>query len=243
MAYGDPIARYDPFPINGPFGISLNLLNQSVLNAEGVWVPAGCMAAGTLELTGSMSTVGVDVYGSNAPGAPLNSYVLTIAGSATAADVVSLTFTSPLLPGGEVASYTVAGGNTATVIATALVASIASKARLKALGVTASNLAGVITVNYPSVPLSDPTNGTTFYNTSTSPGPANTIGVTSGVSGSATETVALAGVVAGSTKIGTTLAALGLTALTPLPFKWIRARIITLTGGGANITANVYGHS
>ena len=70
----------------------------------------------------------------------------TIAGTAVAGDVLNLIFTAPYLPGGAVtATYTAVGADNATTMANGLVAAINANAALAAAGITATNVAGVIT--------------------------------------------------------------------------------------------------
>lgn len=118
-----------------------------------------------------------------------NSASVLIGGTATNGDVVTLTFTSTQIPGGaSTAAYTVAGGNTPTVIAAGLAAAVMANSTLTNANVFANVDAftspGVIRVIF---------NGTSTIGT--------ILTVTSGVSGSATETVAITGgVTAGSVR-------------------------------------------
>ena len=92
---------------------------------------------------------------------------MTLDGSATASDVVSVTVENANLAGGqETAQYTVAGGNTLTNVATGVAAAINADANLAAIGVGASSSAAVLTVSTD-----------TSYTASTSGGATETISV------------------------------------------------------------------
>lgn len=84
-----------------------------------------------------------------APGS--GSATVTIAGTIFGVnDTVTLTFTNPANPSFPISVvYTVAGGSSAAIIAAGLVALINANATLVAAGISASNLAGVITVLQP----------------------------------------------------------------------------------------------
>lgn len=104
------------------------------------------------------------------------SLTITVAGTATAGDVVSLTFTNPKLASTyawpRTVAYTVGAGNTTTQIAAGLVSAIVADPILRITGTQASNAANVIT----------------FLQMGSD---ANNTVVTSHVSGSATEIVTL----------------------------------------------------
>jgi phage tail sheath gpL-like len=75
---------------------------------------------------------------------------ITIAGTALTGDQITALFTSPNLPGGYVAvTQAVTTGQSATTIAGNLVSAINANAALIAAGITATNLAGVITLVVP----------------------------------------------------------------------------------------------
>lgn len=72
---------------------------------------------------------------------------VTIAGTALTGDQISILFASPVLPGGAVQiTRAVTTGDSATTSAGALVTSINGNAALAAAGITAANVAGVITL-------------------------------------------------------------------------------------------------
>jgi hypothetical protein len=118
----------------------------------------------------------------------------TIGGTVTAGDVTSLTVYSAGLTGGsKTVSYTAAGGNTLTSIATGLRNAINADTSLAAIGVTATSSAAVVTIA---------TAGTT-YTTSTSGGA--TVTLTQGTNANGNSTVAVGGrVTAGNTATITT---------------------------------------
>jgi RHS repeat-associated protein len=118
----------------------------------------------------------------------------TIGGTVTAGDVTSLTVYSAGLAGGsKTVSYTAAGGNTLTSIATGLRNAINADTNLAAIGVTATSSAAVVTIA---------TAGTT-YTTSTSGGA--TVTLTQGTNANGNSTVAVGGrVTAGNTATITT---------------------------------------
>jgi nucleoid-associated protein YgaU len=76
---------------------------------------------------------------------------ITIAGTALTGDQITALFTSPNLPGGSVAiTQAVTTSQSATTIAGNLVTAIGANAALVAAGITASNVAGVITLVIPA---------------------------------------------------------------------------------------------
>ncbi len=102
---------------------------------------------------------------------------VTVAGTVTTGDVVSLTVENVNLSGGEeTVSYTVAGGNTLTDIATGLKNAINASSTLAAIGVTSTSSAAVVTVA---------TAGTT-YTTSTSGGATETLTLGTNANGNTT---------------------------------------------------------
>jgi hypothetical protein len=76
---------------------------------------------------------------------------ITVAGTALTGDQITALFTGPSLPGGFVAvTQAVTTGQNATTIAGNLVTAIGANAALVAAGITASNVAGVITLVVPA---------------------------------------------------------------------------------------------
>ena len=96
-----------------------------------------------------------------------NNTTVTLGGSATAGDVVSVTVVNANLPNGqETDSYTVAGGNTLSNIAAGLASAINADSNLAAIGVGASSSSAVLTVSTD-----------TSYTASTSGGATESISV------------------------------------------------------------------
>lgn len=218
----------------GPYaihGLALDAIGAAPF--DGCWVPMFGAKYATLELTGLMDTLGVDVYGSNSLEDPGNGYTLTLAGSETNGDVVALVISNPNLLGGSVTiSHTASGGEAVAAIAAALAAGINLNAGLNGIGLKATVAAAVITVRYPSF---GPQTGNGNPSQAAVANPT-TVAYTQGGN---SETIAIAVLTTG-TKLGSTLAAFGLTAVTAVP-RWIKARLTTLTGAGANVSARFSG--
>lgn len=224
-----PLIAYQAGPFSGPFA-AVALLADSVIAAqlpyEGLWVPAMFAKSASVQVSGNFTTLSGDVYASNALNPPLNTYTATLGGSETNGDTLTLTFANPLLPGGSAAvPVTAAGGQTINSLATALAAGINANASLAALGFTAMAVGAVITIQWPSVPPGAGAGGTypSFAQ-------SNTV-ISKNVSGAATETITIAGGTDGSNITASHLTALGVTALNPMPVRWVKARIGTLTSG------------
>lgn len=228
---------YDPFmkieglsAINGPASINGTLLNAvTTANYEGVWLPWQFVKQGSLEVSGTFSGLSCQLYGTNIQ-SPLNSYAITLTGTTrNASDVVTLNFTTP--SGVLTAAYTLGAGETLTTIAAALVAVITASAAFAAAGFMASNLAGVITVTWPSLV---PSAVGSFYTTS-SPGVIQNVQVTSSVTGTGNEAVAVAPG-AGGSALGAAITAAGMTQFT-LSSRWLKVRISTLASGSVTAIA------
>lgn len=235
-----PIVTYESAPFNGPFSLYCVLFDKIIAPPyEGVWLPTKFLKYAQLELEGSQSTLSVDLYGTNLDSVGnVNQYVVTIAGSETTNDVVTLTFKSAQLAGGqEAVAYTVLGGDTATTVAAALVLLINADSKLQGLGIQATNLAGVITVTFPSI-IPNPIQANTSYVPS-SPEYMNNLTITGASNGSASETIAVACGTNG-TKIGASITAFGFTALT-MPMRYFKARLNTLTGTSAFVNGALQG--
>jgi hypothetical protein len=222
----DPIVQITPGPYGSPFEIFSQLIDGATGVQEGVWIDVRQAKYASVSIEGTFTGLTGNIYGSNLPAMPLNQYGVTVAGTVTTNDVVTLTFTNANLPGGSASvSHTSVGGDTVTTIAAALVAAINASAALQAVGIAATNLAGVITVTYPSVypgPLDSPS----------SPPFSNATTISSGVTGSATETIAVA-----VSAIGVSLSAFTVAALIPITTltRWVKARVTAVSTGSANI--------
>lgn len=215
-----PPYSFQGAPFTGPFSFQA-LLADSIQKPlyEGLWVPTGFLKSASIEVFGTFTSLSMGIWGTNRQ-APLNTYTVTVGGSITAADVATLTFRNPNLPGGiATAAYPVAGGNTTTTIATALAAAINANAALAALGVRATSVAAVLTITWPTVP---PNMNTSF----SSPGVASNIALAGSVSGSATETLT---VTLGADGVAiATVTAVGLTTIAQVP-AYMKIRLPTLT--------------
>jgi hypothetical protein len=215
----------------GAYGLNALLLPaaQAVPVYEGPWIQIGGAKDISLELFGSQSTLSVDIYGTNNPN-PVNGYTITIGSTVTSGDTITATFTNPNLPGAGTEAVVVTAGSsdTTTTLAVALAAAINADVNLQGCGISAQQAGAIVTINFPSIwPGGDTAGGTPQ-------GVANFTGVTTTLSAGASETAAVATLTNG-TKIGSSLAAFGFTELTTLP-TYIKARLQTLTGTGANVT-------
>jgi hypothetical protein len=231
-----PLFGYDTLPFNGPFGLRSQLLSSvTAAPFEGLWTPVGGAKIGSIEANGTISTAEIDIYGTNSPaGFPMNTYTVTVGGSATQNDVVGLTFNNPLLPGGsESVNYTVGATPSLTTVAAGLVAAILADTALATLGVVASNAAGVITITWPSI-APETSAGGDQYGTPSSPPMGSATGLTTTLSGGASETLTVTTGTDGF--LLTKITALGFTAIT-MPVRFIKARLVSLTGGSATISA------
>jgi hypothetical protein len=231
----DQLVQYTAGPFAAPFAMQALLADTIVaanLPYEGLWTPVKFAKAASVELFGSQSTLGLDIWATNRFD-PVNTYTVTVGGSETDGDVLNLIFTNPLLPGGaETVSVTTAGGETTTAIAAALAAAVNADAALAPLGFKATSAAAVVTITWPSLPgfaLPVAEEG--------SPPIASTTILTTSKSGGASESLTVAVGADGFKLNGSTLAALGLTNFTSsMPVAYIKARIGTLTGTNANIS-------
>lgn len=225
-------------PSSGPFDMAATIVDGAVApGTEGIWIDTGFCKSLNLELFGSMSTLGVDVYGSNAPMIPLNQYVVTVGGSATAADILTLIFANQnLAVSPRNVAYTVPTSPTINGVAAGIAAAINADTALQGLGVSAAAVGAVITISSPSSP---PGAGYPPSGSPSSPPPSNAIVLTDSLSGGASETLTIAAGTNG-TKIGSTIAGFGFTSITTVP-RWLTARVVTLTGVGAVATGNVHG--
>lgn len=222
-------------PIYGaPYGIIVPVApGIKAANFEGVWAPISGAKLATLELYGSMSTLSLQLYGTNDPLiAGDNAYTITIGGTITNGDTLTATFANASLPiGSEAVTIPVVTADTTTTLATKLAAAINADANLLALGFSATSAAAVVTVSFPSFA---PGSGAAGNGVQAN---ANLTQITISTTGSSTETGTVATTTTG-TALGSAIAAFGLTALTVLP-AFIKARVTTLTGTNAIINGNL----
>lgn len=231
------LANYISPPYVG-FDLQAELFAASLNNvpAEGVWVPTAFVKTLSIEISGSMSTLAVDLIGSNRLSDPGNQTTITVGGTVTTSDVCAIAVQNAALPGGTVtASYTTVGGDTTATIATALAAAINANTALRAIGVNATAANSVVTISYPSaVP---PASAETF--SPSAPAIQNFSIFIGTVTGAGTESLTIANASVG-TPIGSEISALGFTQLSVLP-RWLKAQINTLTGSGAAVTGRIHG--
>jgi phage tail sheath gpL-like len=176
----------------------------------------------------------VQLLGSNASQEPANLYTVTVGGTVTSTDVLTLTFANPnIVNGTEAVAYTAQGGDTTTTIAAALAAAINADTILNGLGITATSAVAVVTVTYPNGVQPGQEGGSP-----TEPATQNVTVITGSLSGGATETLAVANASVG-TNIGIALTALGITPFSILPPpRWIKAVVNTFTG--TRVLANLH---
>ncbi len=156
-------------PINGLWvmGSLLYILSGSTLfsaNSFGSVTEIGATDLGGLVMfaDNGQQLVGVDGSGgwiyqpgglnqvTTATISPAFAITITVGGTVTATDVLTLKATSISLSGGSSSvSYTVQGGDTTTTIAAALAAAVNASTTLPAAGFVATSAAAVITVTWP----------------------------------------------------------------------------------------------
>jgi hypothetical protein len=235
------LANYSAAPFNGPFCQQSPLIyNQAAAPYEGLWTPAQFLKNSSVEIAGtSIGSFEVDIWGTNTLEIPLNTVTITVGGTAHTGDVCALAFANQNLASGSVTpSYTVLNTDTLTTIATALAAAIAGNTQLAALGYIATSSGPVVTVQWPSNPPNLP-NGALYQSSPGGAGPSNATTFTPSVTGSgATTTLALANGADGTDL--TAITALGVSIL-PAPVRWLKARLVSLTGAGASVRADLHG--
>ena len=222
---------YDVFPARllGPFSLRAVLLSgQSSAPFEGAWVPlVGCLQA-TLEVSASSgATFSGGLWGTNNPD-PVNSYAVTVGGTVTAGDVLTLTFSGGVLFSPAAVSYTVQSSDTTSTIAAQVVAAVAASTAVAAAGISAQASGSVVTITYPSgispttpsvAPAGNPTMNQSLnaIEVSASSTGATTLTVANGTSG-----VSLA-----------TLSAGGMSTIT-MPISFVKLRLASVSGGSVS---------
>ncbi len=224
------LTDYQAAPFNGPASLYASLLDGvAAAPFEGLWVPAAFAKSLAIILDGTFSAISCEIWISNASAPPDNEITATIGGSVTATDTVGLKFSGPLLPGGNIVSYTVQGGDSTTSIAAGIATAINADTRLAALGIGASSASAVITVSWPSIA---PNPGVYPPDAGTGEPVTNPMSVTSALSVGASETVTFGN---GANGIkANTLTAAGLTQISG-PVRWIKSRLATMTGSSASV--------
>jgi hypothetical protein len=230
------LVRYRNPPLGVSMSVQATLLQAvSVAPYEGLWVPFEWVRQATVEVLAGATTPSIDIYATNQDN-PSNSYILTVGGTITTNDVITLVFAPGNSAPFNVAYTVVAGDTTTTILAGHIAAAINANASAQALGIAATSNAAVITVTWPSTA---PSVGVAEFQQPSSPPQANTLLITYTAGGN-TETIARTQ----STTDGTNLTAshltgAGLVTLTPFPVRWVKARLTALAGGTA--TVNIAG--
>lgn len=236
MPSPEPYAVFNAFPFNGPGEIAFDAIpGIAAVPYEGLWLPSRFAKYASLDVRGSISTLAIGIYGTNSLIDPSNTYTVTVGGSATAADVLTLGFANGNLSSGYGVAYVVPPLATVNIVAAGIAAAINADPLLPGLGFLAKSAAAVVTITFPSVPpgalqeASSPSN----------PWPSNATLLTTSLSGGATETLTVATGSDGES-LASSITALGITAVTIMS-RWFKARMTTLTGTNATITATFYG--
>lgn len=233
-----PLFNVTSAPFNGPFGLNA-ILMAGVIAApyEGLWVPVNALSSMSVEVQApNASGLGVQLFGTNDPTQiNVNEYTITIGGTITSTDVVELTFTGSNLSSSVVISHTVAGGDSTAIIAAALAASINANPSLNGmgLGIVATAAGSVITLLWPSA------NQNTYSPSPSQPAMSNDLTIVGAVTGGATETVTVATGTEG-TAIGASITGAGFSVIIQ-SMALIKARLTSLTGAGASVTALLQG--
>lgn len=225
----------------GPMAGFLRLVEGAVAApTQGPWLPCGLFKSVSVDAEGSASTIAAAVRVANTLSPPLNGYTVTIGGTVTAGDVVSVSVASSLA-GTVAVSHTAASGDTVGTIAAALASSLQADAALAAAGFVVNEGSAIITMTFPSLApgMIWQGNGMAIDALGTSP-PINCVSVTTSVSGSATET-ATVGLVNNGTAVGSLSAIPGHFSVTTLPARWIQGNVTALSGTGANVNLNLAG--
>lgn len=233
MAYNwDPFVKIEGIPsTNGPTSINAILIdNISTVPYEGIWVPWMYTKQGSLDVFGTFATLSLQLYGTNQT-SPMNSWTVTMGGTATNNDVVTLNIATQT--GTIAVPITITTAETTTQMAAALAAAVNTNSSCAAQGITASSNAAVMTLSWPSPAPAQ----TMFPYTTSMPAVTPLISLSSSVSGAATETVGIAAGTGGNT-IGAAITAASLTQFTASA-RWLKIRVTTLTGG--NLTAIAQG--
>lgn len=241
-----PLFNIAQSPYIAPQSLACALLpNVTSAPYEGLWVPVGYCKSLQMETFGSMSTISMSLYGSNSPGTPLNTYTITVGGSSFInLDTESISFSAQTIGGNPIKiTYVSSGSDTTSTIAAGLAALINANATLQGLGVNAAAAANVITISFPSIapgPVPGEVAGFNYPSSAGGGGIANSIAITTAITGTGNETLTVTTPATFGTLIGAAITAFGITSITA-PWVWLKMRLNTLTGGGANVTANLAG--
>ena len=234
----NPAKAFTAGNFGSPYDIGLQLLDHATAaGTEGLWLPTSTAKEGSIEVSGSMSTLSISILGTNQLPEPLNQFTATVGGSATSGNVVTLDAVNSNIPGGAASvSYVVSSTDTLAAIAAALAALVNTtngQATMASCGITAQAVSTAITLSFPSI---WPAANTESYPYGTARSNAT---VFSG-SSNGTETITIAPVTTLGSVIGGAITALGIYEVPMLP-RWMRARLTTLTGSGAFIDSTFAG--
>lgn len=207
---------------------------------QGPWLPCSLFSQASAEVYGSYASVSSGILLANSYFPPMNGYKVTIGGTITPGDVLSLTVTSSVA-GVQTVSYTVTSGNTLNQIAASLAALLAANLSLAAAGFLVSEGSGIIVVQFPSLPPGYTWSGAGLVaSTPANSPPINYVTVSTSVSGSATETMTVSLVNNGAT-IQTLNATTPHALLPGMPARWVQGNVSVLTGAGAIVDVNMCG--
>lgn len=221
-----PLYQFNQGPYSAGTSQFCTLINGAVnVPAEGLWTPINLLWYASVQVTGSISTLSAQIYGSNQNDAPLNTYTATVGGVPLAGNSYTLTFNAALVMQNVVITYTAVSGDTVTSIAASLAALINANTSLAVTGLVATSSAGVVTMQWPTL-----ANGES-YTSYTQPPIANRIALFASTSGG-TFTAACG---TDGYALTSAITSLGIvSAVNSLPVRWIKGRITTLTGTNAN---------
>lgn len=236
-----PIIDYASAPFNGPFALSSIMLDGvTAALFEGVWIPVSFAKSGSFEflLGGTGPSGTVQIWGTNQPN-PVNTYTVTIGGSETDGDTLTLTFKAPGMPA-QAINVTTAGGEGLPAIATAFATAINANATLggQGLGVSAVAVGAVITINWPSISPNQPISGPTQPG---SPPPQNVLSLAASKSGGASETLTIALGTDGTELASLTANGISSPPTIPFPIGFVKARLTALAGTNPTATLNFNG--
>lgn len=195
---------------------------------EGLWIPTMWFAGASVELFGVISSFSLDLYGTNADACPPNTSTITIGGSVTTGDTISIAVQNPALQSGRTIAVTAVNGDTDATLAATLAQRITADSQLQGVGLSAVAVGAVINLSWPSA-----------LSWGNYPQPANPMAFSITLSGGASETATLANGTDGE-KIGNSIIALGIIA-TPTYARFTKARLTAFSGTA--ISGVIAGHS
>jgi hypothetical protein len=206
--------------------------------AQGPWLPCSLFKQASADVEGMYSNVTAGVLLADTLGPPLNGYKVTVGGTITVGDVVSITVTSSVA-GVQTVGYTVQSGNTLNQIAAALATALAANAALAGAGFLISEGSGIVILQFPSLAPGQTWDGAGLVSglPESSP-PINYTTIATAVSGSGTET-ATVGLVSNGSSILTLNGTTPHAVLPGLPARWVQGNVTALIGSGATVNVNL----